>query len=523
MAIRHPHRKNLLDEIFQIFELPHEQPFTYPEMLEWFDPEDAKYLEKLVQQAIREGKPYTLEARILTRNGKTRDIFGKGQPVINEQSQVIKLFGTLQDITNRQRAESAWGESEERFRLMADSATVLIWVSGVDGKCNYFNQVWLTFTGRILEAELGDGWTKGVHPKDLDYCLKTYMNALTARQSFPMEYRLRRADGEYRWVLNMGIPRFTANGELAGYIGYCMDITQTKQNQEELLLRVSELKLRHQKMVLLGEMNEFLQACASSAEAQEMLADLLKPLFPNCAGAVFRITASENLLEMGASWGECVANLEIFQPSECWALRRGRIHLVEADAPSLLCQHIKADCHPAKSLCLPMIANGDTMGLLQLTAIRQEGLTEAKQQLGRTVAEHLALALANLELRETLKNQSIRDALTGLYNRRYLEEFMEPEIHLAQRNQDLVGIIMMDIDHFKKFNDTFGHDAGDLVLQEVGKTLTNAVRKSDVACRYGGEEFTLILPGASLEETQKRAEEIRLVIRQLRLHYRQST
>ncbi|MGB3514443.1 MAG: PAS domain S-box protein, partial [Microcoleaceae cyanobacterium] len=511
------------DEVFRIFGLPVGQPFTYPEMLQWYYPADAKYLEKLVQQAIEEAKPYTLEARILARNGKTRDILGKGEPVVNEEGQVIKLFGTVQDITSRKLAESALRESEERFRLMADSAPVLIWISGVDSKRNYFNQVWLTFTGRTLEEELGDGWAKGVHPENLDYCLNIYMGAFTARQSFRMEYRLRRADGEYRWVLDTGIPRLTANGEFAGYIGSCIDITESRQNQEQLQLWVNELELRHQEMVQLGEMNEFLQACASAQEAHQMLADLLKPLFPGCAGSVFTMTDSENLLAMVANWGECVSNLPIFQPSECWALRRGHIHLVEANSPTLLCQHINVAHPPAKSLCIPMMAYGDTLGLLQLTAMKPEGLTEAKQQLGRTVAEHLALALANLELRETLKNQSIRDALTGLYNRRYLEEFLEQEIHRAHRSQDLVGVIMIDIDHFKKFNDTFGHDAGDLVLQEVGKTLTNAVRKSDVACRYGGEELMLILPGASLEETQKRAEEIRLAIRQLRLGYRDTT
>ncbi|MGD1715252.1 PAS domain S-box protein [Dapis sp. BLCC M172] len=511
------------DELFRIFSLPPESGFTYQEMLQWYYPEDAKYQEKLLRQAIQEGKPYSLEAQIISRNGKTRDIFALGQPVLNEQGEVIKLFGTVQDITNRKRAELALRESEERFRLMADGAPVLIWVSGIDGKYNYFNQVWLKFTGRTLEEELGDGWLKGVHPEDLDYCLKTYMNAFYSRENFRREYRLCRSDGEYRWVLDRAVPRFTANGEFTGYIGCCLDITESKQNQEQLQLWVNELELRHQEMVMLGKMNEFLQVCTSVEEAEKMLGDLLKPLFPNCCGSIFRMITEENLLVMVASWGKCVSNVPIFEPSQCWALRRGSIHLVEADSSSLLCQHINATIPPAKSLCIPMMVNGDTVGLIQLSAMKPEPLSEAKQQLGCTVAQHLALALANLELRETLKNQSIRDGLTGLYNRRYLEEFLEQEIHRAKRNENSVGVIMIDIDHFKRFNDNFGHDAGDLVLQEVGKTLMNAVRKSDVACRYGGEELTLILPGASIEETQKRAEEIRLAIKQLRLRHRETT
>ncbi|NEQ37299.1 MAG: PAS domain S-box protein [Okeania sp. SIO3I5] len=510
------------DELFRIFSLPSEQSLTYLKMLQCYYPEDAKYQQRLLEQAIQEGKPYSLEARIICRNGNTRDIFAKGEPVINEKGEVIKLFGTVQDITNHKRAESALRESEERFRLMADSAPVLIWVSGIDGKYDYFNHIWLKFTGRTLAEELGDGWLKGLHPEDLDYYLKSYRNAFHSRQNFRIEYRLCRSDGEYRWVLAQGVPRFTDYGEFTGYIGCCIDITESKQNQEELQLWVNELELRHQEMVLLGKMNEFLQVCASANEAEKMLGDLLKPLFPNCCGSVFRMITGENLLAMVASWGDCTPNLPIFTPCQCWALRRGRIHLVESDSSSLFCQHIKVVASPAKSLCIPMMAHGDIVGLIQLSAMKPEALTEAKQQLGRAVAENLALALANLELRETLKNQSIRDALTGLYNRRYLEEFLKQEIHRAKRNKDSVGVIMIDIDHFKRFNDNFGHDAGDLVIEEVGKTLINAVRKSDVACRYGGEELTLILPGASVEETQKRAEEIRLAIKELRLRYRES-
>ena len=128
-----------------------------------------------------------------------------------------------------------------------------------------------------------------------------------------------------------------------------------------------------------------------------------------------------------------------------------------------------------------------------------------------------------MQLREELQNRSIRDPLTGLYNRRYLEESLEREINRARRNQHSVGVIMIDIDHFKRFNDTFGHDAGDAVLQEVGKLLKSSLRSSDIACRYGGEEMTLILPEACLENTRKRAEEVRQLIKQINLeHKRQS-
>lgn len=164
-----------------------------------------------------------------------------------------------------------------------------------------------------------------------------------------------------------------------------------------------------------------------------------------------------------------------------------------------------------------MIAQGDTIGLLYLSFPQPGTLTPAKKQLARTVAEHLSLALANLKLRETLRNQSIRDPLTGLFNRRYMQESLEREIYRAQRQNQMLGIMMIDIDHFKQFNDTFGHDAGDFVLQTLGQFLQEKIRGSDIACRYGGEEFMLILPEVSLESLQRRAEEIRQGVTQLKL------
>jgi PAS domain S-box-containing protein len=146
-----------------------------------------------------------------------------------------KLFTViLRDITERKRAESAVRESEQRFRLVANTAPVLIWMAGPDTLCNYFNQPWLDFTGRRLDAELGNGWTERVHPEDLDRCLDTYIQAFDRREQFKMEYRLRRFDGEYRWLLDIGVPRFNADHSFAGYIGSCIDISERKLAEEVL-------------------------------------------------------------------------------------------------------------------------------------------------------------------------------------------------------------------------------------------------------------------------------------------------
>jgi PAS domain S-box-containing protein len=147
-----------------------------------------------------------------------------------------KLFTVIiRDITERRRAELAIRESEERFRLVANTAPVLIWMSGPDKLCTYFNQPWLEFTGRRIEAELGNGWEDDVHPDDLSACLDTYTNAFDRRESYKMEYRLRRDDGEYRWVFEFGVPRFNPDGSFAGYIGSCIDVTERKMAEEALV------------------------------------------------------------------------------------------------------------------------------------------------------------------------------------------------------------------------------------------------------------------------------------------------
>ncbi|MEB3283330.1 MAG: PAS domain S-box protein [Lyngbya sp.] len=448
-------------------------------------------------------------------------------PIFDASEQYLGAFAMVTNITKRKQIEEALRESEERFRLMADHAPVLIWIAGNDGMRYFFNQSWLSFTGRTLEQEVGNGWMENIHPKDREGFLQMYQRKFQFREPFSIEYRFKRGDREYRWLLDTGIPQLTKNREFAGYIGSCVDITESKQTREQLRQineqltdGINALEQRHQEMILLGQMNSFLQASSSLEEAYQMLADLLKPLFPNCGGGVFLLAESENSLEAIATWGEDCQTQTVFRLDECWALRRGSVHWVDAHSPHLFCQHTSSDnCLPAESLCVPMMAKGNTLGLLHIAAVTSGQLTPAKRQLARTVAEHLAVALANVKLQETLKTQSIQDSLTGLFNRRYLEESLEREIHRARRKNYSVGIIMLDIDHFKQFNDDFGHDVGDEVLKTVAYLLKNSIRGSDVACRYGGEELTLILPEASLDDTQTRAEEIRHSIEHLQLYH----
>jgi PAS domain S-box-containing protein len=166
------------------------------------------------------------------KNGSEMPIeIGISPVTISEDNYVL---ASIIDITDRKRTENALRESEKRFRLMADTAPVMVWMSGPDKRCMYFNKGWLEFTGRPIERELGDGWVENVHPDDLASCLEIYSAAFDARKDFIMEYRLRRADGEYRWIWDTGVPRFEASGYFAGYIGSCKDITDRKQTEDSL-------------------------------------------------------------------------------------------------------------------------------------------------------------------------------------------------------------------------------------------------------------------------------------------------
>jgi PAS domain S-box-containing protein len=196
-------------------------------------PDDAAALEQTLAGGMKSGRPFHIVYRIRRKDGALRWLELAGEFESAHSGAPIRMIGVLADITERQQAEEKLRESEERFRLLADTAPVLIWTSGVDKLCNFFNKAWLAFTGRTMEQELGNGWTEGVHTEDYDRCVETYVRSFEAREAFKMEYRLRRYDGEYRWLLDHGIPRFSSSGQFLGYIGSCIDITERKQAEAE--------------------------------------------------------------------------------------------------------------------------------------------------------------------------------------------------------------------------------------------------------------------------------------------------
>lgn len=265
-------------------------------------------------------------------------------------------------------------------------------------------------------------------------------------------------------------------------------------------------------MQSLSRYGSLLQSCVSPEEALQLTQRMLEDLLPAVGGGLYRLRNSQDFLELALAWGDRSASMPATFPVEsCWALRRGQPYAAMTPIAGT-CPHAVSPGHEAVAgrLCLPLTAQGSQFGLLCLEDPGQEIL--ARENIIHSVAEQLSMALATLSLQDRLREQSIRDPLTGLFNRRYLEESAVRELARSARRSLPLSMLMLDIDHFKAFNDLHGHAGGDALLAQFGQLLASMTRKEDIACRYGGEEFTLILPEADLMAASERAEALRAAV-----------
>lgn len=318
------------------------------------------------------------------------------------------------------------------------------------------------------------------------------------------------------WYGRAGLAAFVA---IAAWLTLVCLLRQARRAEEQTALRET---IGRQRGMLeeIGATNaimELLQVCQSLTEANRVICGALPKLLREVAGAFYLSRGPDSALELQVSWAGFTPAQSV-PPQDCWALRRGRSYLFEPERHSVACQH--TGTVQRASLCIPLVSDGHAFALLHVQSGSCEPLSPDVQRFASALCEALSLAVGNLRLQETLRTGSERDPLTDLYNRRHLELSLQRELARAQRHGHPVSFVMLDVDHFKAFNDAHGHDVGDAVLREVAHTLRRHTRGEDIACRYGGEEFLLALPSCTLDDAYAKAEAIREAIAQLRLFSR---
>ncbi|MEB3250222.1 MAG: diguanylate cyclase [Merismopediaceae bacterium] len=427
----------------------------------------------------------------------------------------------------RERTQSL-EESEERFRLAFEAASLGSWDWNL-----LTNEVVVSESlERMMGLEPGsfdghlDTIISRIHPDDCAGILAAIHQGGHSEHPYEMEFRLMKPNGEVRWMVGRANTLRDVNGLPLRMIGVHVDITRRKeaeallqQANAQLAQNLQELQERNAEMHLLSEVNNYLQSCFTIQEAGTAIAAFGPSLFPDSGGEIFVVNPETQYLERIAGWGSTLASEMLFTHQDCWALRLGHPHGTQSGQQELLCHHVKPDKRPAVSLCLPLMAQGETLGLLYVCTLQADSFKDSRQQLAQTVAEQVSLTLANIKLKEKLQQQSIHDPLTNLFNRRYLEEFLRKEIARATRENYGIALIMLDIDHFKTVNDQFGHDMGDYILKEIAIFLQTHLRQGDLACRYGGEEMLLILPKITLPDAHQRAEALRQEIANLPFYF----
>ncbi len=287
--------------------------------------------------------------------------------------------------------------------------------------------------------------------------------------------------------------------------------------QAHALAEAQAEQARSQRLADAAQMLQAMDSLTRADELREVLPAFLPRLLPGSAGAVYLYRNSRDFLQRAAVWGGATHHPDLVAPDQCWGLRFGRVHLA-GSGDGMHCAH-RAGTPPAAgrtNLCVPMVSQGEVLGLL--VASVPAGPDAALDHAAATaISEQLALGTSNINLREVLRRQSTTDELTGLYNRRWFDETLRRELFRAERKRAALAVVMIDLDRFKHMNDTYGHEAGDLVLRAVGQCLRDGVRRSDVACRYGGEELVLVLPECDGAAALRCAETIRTAIAALAL------
>ncbi|MBN3896223.1 MAG: diguanylate cyclase [Nostoc sp.] len=303
--------------------------------------------------------------------------------------------------------------------------------------------------------------------------------------------------------------------------GISIDITESIEAQRSLTnlnrqLEEKTLKLeaKKQELIYLSDMADMLYSCESEDEVYQVVALTCPKLFSNMSGSIYIIANSKNYVEIKSLWGGERSSKEIFSQSECWALRRGKLNLLSPRNSGLMCSHLIQPVN-GTHLCVPLFGQGEVVGILHIYA--PEEISPEDQQITEIIARTLAFALNNISIKQRLAYDNLRDGMTQLFNQNYLQTITEQRLAEAERLGQPLSVIFLDIDNFKSYNSRYGHLTANIVLQGLAKLLLKSIRSFDIACRWGGEEFVIVMPNMTLETLRKRVEQLRVDIEQMQL------
>ena len=437
-------------------------------------------------------------------------------------------------ISERERIATDLKEHTIFLNSLIENSPFGIVVHDRDGKIQLHNDAFAALFLYAHQEIIGKNLRELIVPAEMHNESSQLAEQVNSGETVHKAVRRRRKDGQLVDVEIHVLPVVRAGRSQGGYVIY-KDISEqvrasvvAKEHADAMGHWVGELELRTMQITLLNEMSGLLQCAESTEEAYAVLGQSVPKLFAEAqAGAVFIYKPAGNALELTASWGDGRLGEPVFPRDDCWSLRLGQPHWSECPSHGIVCAHVD-NSESAIYLCVPMVAQGETLGVLHLrydpdvhgNPEVDQKTRESQKRLAIAAASQIAVSIANLRLRETLRDQSIRDPLTGLFNRRYLQESLDKELQRAKRKDRSLAIIFLDLDHFKRFNDVFGHDAGDSVLQSMADIFRKHFRKEDIICRYGGEEFAIILPESSIQHAHTRAESLRLATKDLKLVHR---
>ena len=473
-------------------------------------------------------KPFEMKYRLRHAGGDYRWIVDSGTPRYGPDGEFRGYFGHSLDITPMQRLTEAVEEGRERYALAQRAAHI----ASLD---------WNVESGQLQwseEIESMFGFTPGgfdhtyeafmacVHPDDRSAVEQAVRSAMKYDRNYFIEHRIVWPDGTVRWVAETGDVFRGADNRAVRMIGIIQDITARRQaeealrhSNERLTASLSAMQVHTRDLTLINEMNELMQTCLREEEIHRVFGHMAQTLKLGDGGMLAMTHSPGRGLHSVVTWGDSEGLDTQFAQDDCWGIRRGQIYEPAHAQPGLHCAHFRQRVGQS-ALCYPLVMHGETLGLITVSAQADlhDDSWQRVRQLCITLGEALKLALSNIRLREALREQAMRDPLTGLFNRRYLDETLPRELHAALREEQPLALAILDIDHFKRYNDTWGHEAGDQVLIAVARILREHLRISDIACRYGGEELVAVMPGAELEEARERRARIANLVRDADVH-----